>query len=239
MTITYRTAGAWGAGKGSNLTAAEADQNFYGLDQRVVDLETNGVSAVSVSNIVVTGGLVTFYMSDGSDYGPFALPVTNYNYRGEWSALTAYAAYDVVMVTGTGAYIVLNAHISDAAFDADAMDSSGEFYGLLVPDNSTQGVLTIADSSLILSASHANKYLRCTTGCTVIVPTGIAATGTLISIRQSSIYSVHIEAGGGVTINFPTGFEQETVREGGMAFLKCVGTNEWDLWGDLAENQSA
>lgn len=31
MTITYRTAGAWGAGKGSNLTAAEADQNFYGL----------------------------------------------------------------------------------------------------------------------------------------------------------------------------------------------------------------
>ena len=35
MTITYRTPGAWGPGKGANLTAAEVDGNFHGLSKDV------------------------------------------------------------------------------------------------------------------------------------------------------------------------------------------------------------
>ncbi|ABP63590.1 tail fiber protein [Burkholderia phage BcepGomr] len=35
-TITYRGAGAWGAGKGSKLTNAEVDNNFYSLNQTKV-----------------------------------------------------------------------------------------------------------------------------------------------------------------------------------------------------------
>lgn len=74
MTIIYREDGAWGSGKGSNLTAAELDGNFYDLDGRVDALESYGVIGVGISNIVQDGTQLTVYLTDSSTVGPFTLP---------------------------------------------------------------------------------------------------------------------------------------------------------------------
>jgi hypothetical protein len=68
MTVTYRTAGDWGAGKGSNLTPAEIDENFHDHEQRIDALETEGVPAVSPTNVTISGSVVTFHFSDSSSY---------------------------------------------------------------------------------------------------------------------------------------------------------------------------
>ncbi len=74
--LIFRTIGAWGAGKGSNLTAAEVDGNFYAIDQYLADLDDNPPTAVSVSNITQSGSgsNITIWLSNGSSYGPFSLP---------------------------------------------------------------------------------------------------------------------------------------------------------------------
>ncbi|TCN30352.1 hypothetical protein [Sinorhizobium americanum] len=74
MTIIYRTAGAWGAGKGSNLTPDEVDENFYDHEQRIAEMEENPPSPVEISNITQAGNTITVHMSDGSTFGPFNLP---------------------------------------------------------------------------------------------------------------------------------------------------------------------
>ena len=55
MTITYRTAGAWGPGKGANLTAAEVDGNFHGLATRLVAVETNPAQPAQIEAMRMSG----------------------------------------------------------------------------------------------------------------------------------------------------------------------------------------
>jgi len=69
MTIVYRTTGTWGAGKGSNLTPAEVDGNFYDLHTRLAALETGGADVpATIDNITIIGSLFTVEMSDGSSF---------------------------------------------------------------------------------------------------------------------------------------------------------------------------
>ncbi|KEC73137.1 hypothetical protein RLPCCGM1_c1253 [Rhizobium leguminosarum bv. phaseoli CCGM1] len=72
--ITFRTAGAWGAGKGSNLTPAEVDANFYDLDGRVAELEDNPPGPNQIADITQVGDQITIVMEDASTFGPFTLP---------------------------------------------------------------------------------------------------------------------------------------------------------------------
>ncbi|MBB2698972.1 UNVERIFIED_ORG: hypothetical protein GGI66_003649 [Rhizobium esperanzae] len=72
--ITYRTSGAWGAGKGSNLTPAEVDENFNDLDGRVSELEGNPPTANQIADITQVGDQITIVMDDASTFGPFTLP---------------------------------------------------------------------------------------------------------------------------------------------------------------------
>jgi len=74
MTITYRGDGAWGTGKGSNLTPGEVDGNFHDLDSRVDALETVPPEPIEISLITQAGDTITVHMSDGSTHGPFNLP---------------------------------------------------------------------------------------------------------------------------------------------------------------------
>ena len=74
MTITYRTAGDWGAGKGANLTPAEVDESFYSVELRLEALENYPPSPVEITNITVSGSQLTFHLSDSTTYGPFTLP---------------------------------------------------------------------------------------------------------------------------------------------------------------------
>ena len=68
-------AGAWGAGKGSNLTAAEVDGNVYYLYQRVSDLEANPPQANGIANIVVSGATFSVVLDDATVLGPYDIPV--------------------------------------------------------------------------------------------------------------------------------------------------------------------
>jgi hypothetical protein len=74
MTLTYRTAGAWGAGKGANLTAAEVDGNTYHFAQALAGI-VSGTDGVGVVGITFNGTQITFEMSDASELGPYTLPV--------------------------------------------------------------------------------------------------------------------------------------------------------------------
>jgi hypothetical protein len=122
MSITYRTTdlAKWGSGKGANLTASEADNNFWDLLERLVALETDPPEAVSISNIVVAQTTMMIYMTDGSTFGPFVLPVANWAWKGEWTAGVHYYQLDLVTVAGRGLYLVLNEHDAVAPFDPDA-----------------------------------------------------------------------------------------------------------------------
>lgn len=133
MAIVFRTNGAWGAGKGSPLTAAEVDNNFYELDQRVDDLEANPPEPNNIDNIQVVGSQMTITMEDYSTFGPFTLPIALFHWRGAWVADEDYSELDFFYVTGQGVYMVLQDHTSDAyGFDENAVgeDSSPLYHKL-------------------------------------------------------------------------------------------------------------
>lgn len=125
MTITYRTSGTWGAGKGSNLTATEIDTNFYGLDQRITSIESNPIEPKQIANIIVSANQMSIYLNDATQYGPFTLPTATFNPRGTWASNTAYVIGDTFFVdltvtndkTKTGTYLVLQDHQSDNTFN--------------------------------------------------------------------------------------------------------------------------
>lgn len=121
---TYRTAGAWGAGKGSNLTPAEVDGNFYELRTDLDDFVANPPVADSVVSVSQSGFNLTFHTTLGNDLGPLAMPVVQFRWRGEWSPLTLYEAADTFIVEGEGLFTVTADHTSAAAFDPDAVGGS-------------------------------------------------------------------------------------------------------------------
>jgi hypothetical protein len=119
----------WGAGAGTNLTAAQVDGNFWSLRQAIAALQTSGSPSdlVSVSS---SGGQLTFLRADGSKLGPISLPVARLSWRGPWTPATAYNALDILTVSGIGPgtdglYLVQEDHTSAASFSASAVDASG------------------------------------------------------------------------------------------------------------------
>lgn len=87
-----------------------------------------------------------------------------------------------------------------------------------------------------LSISDQLKYLRLANAgtITVTVPNNSTAAidiGVSIPIRQVGAGQVVIAGAGGVTIN--TAETLKTRKQGSSIMLIKVGTNEWDLTGDL------
>jgi hypothetical protein len=141
MAIIYRSAGPWGAGKGANLVAGEVDGNFYDLDKRVTVTEETIPELVSISFFEVSGSSFYIHMTDGTIQGPFALPMTQWYFRGEWVPNTHYSVNDVITTNGN-TYMVLFNHLSAATFDPGANDGSGHpYYGLLL--SNPAGVLPV------------------------------------------------------------------------------------------------
>ena len=96
MTITYRTAGAWGPGKGANLPAAEVDGNVHGLATRLVAVETNPAQPAQIEAITSSGSALTITMDNGDIYGPLPVPAAALRFMGTWVSGTAYMKNDVV-----------------------------------------------------------------------------------------------------------------------------------------------
>jgi hypothetical protein len=124
--ITYRTIGAWGAGKGANLQASEVDNNFWSLAEAINDLINDPPQANGIGAINVSGTQMTIILNDGSVMGPFTLPVLTFRWRGEWVQSTPYAQLDVFTVADVGIFLVNIAHTSPPDFfDPNATDGSG------------------------------------------------------------------------------------------------------------------
>jgi hypothetical protein len=115
MTIAYRTPGAWGPGKGANLTAAEVDGNFHGLATRLVAVETNPAQPAQIEAITSSGSALTITMDNGDVYGPLPVPAAALRFMGTWTPGVDYMKNDVVR-HGNDVYYISAGHMSQLAF---------------------------------------------------------------------------------------------------------------------------
>jgi hypothetical protein len=136
MDLTFRTLGAWGAGKGANLEASEVDTNFWNLAEAIYALQANPAVPNGIATITVSGTQMTITLHDGTVLGPYTLPVLTFRWRGEWTPSTTYAELDTFTVsTANGAvdpltvrygiFMVLIGHTSPSIFNPDQTDGSG------------------------------------------------------------------------------------------------------------------
>lgn len=116
--LVFRTSGAWGPGKGADLDPIEVDRNFFELASGILALQQNPASANGIAQITVNGTQMTIGLTDGTELGPFTLPVLTFRWRGEWLVDTGYFTLDVVKVDNVGIFLVQVQHTSDAvSFD--------------------------------------------------------------------------------------------------------------------------
>jgi hypothetical protein len=133
VAVIYRTAGAWGAGNGANLTPAQVDGNFWDHEQRIDTLETTPPTPNNIANISATGSQLTITMDDASTFGPFTLPTARLIWTGDWADATAYGVNNVFRDPDTGSiYIVIKGHTSVDPFDPDATSGGDPVYELMV-----------------------------------------------------------------------------------------------------------
>lgn len=236
--VKYRTAGAWGAGEGRRLTAAEIDQNFYELAQDIAALEAEVAAGTNpISNITGSGSSLYVHMTSGTIFGPIAMPLNRWRDAGQWGAGRQYYANDVVTVAGSGIYHVLLDHVSDNEFDAAATSVDGDLYSLMIQVPNPAPIINVSAASLILTSAHANAYVRCgnLSGCMVYIEAGTFDPPTEIHFRQTSTGPIMFAYGSsGTMINIPIGYDLSTNLEGATVTLKCIGDNEFDIMGNLA-----
>lgn len=149
--ITYRTAGPWGAGKGSNLTPVEVDENFWEVIQEIA---AKAVQGVGIADVIVVGNEFTFVLTDHTLLGPYTLPVATFNNKGPWQPGTNYFVNDIV-TNDNAVYLVIFNHVSEDTFDPNANDGHGDdFYALFIasafpPDGNPGQFLRMGGSPLI------------------------------------------------------------------------------------------
>jgi hypothetical protein len=242
MAIIYRTAGGWGAGKGSNLTAAEVDGNFWDLHGRVDTLETTPPAPNNIDDITVSGSQMTITMEDASTFGPFTLPTARWRWRDTWEDATVYTVNDFFRDDEGNVYLVLIGHTSAAPFDPDLESSGNPVYELIL-DVSTIGsgsaIVTVATTTYTLLAENAGGYHTCThaSGCTVSLEaetTGGWTAGMEFHFRQSGAAQVEIDPVSGVTISAKSGSTYKTAEFGSVITIKYMGSDTWHLFGDDA-----
>lgn len=115
----------WGTGTGTPLPAADIDRNFFTLAEKVKSLQDDPPTAVDISNIVVVGRQFKIYLSDGTEFGPYNLPIAQFNWRSEWFPDVDYLELDLVTVKGQGLFVVTTNHHSASTFDPNAVDGGG------------------------------------------------------------------------------------------------------------------
>lgn len=159
--LTYRTNDGtrWGGGQGSPLSAVTVDLNFWALFTAVTALETAfvGGAAAGIDFISQPTGGDMFYihLTDHRVLGPYKIPTAQWNPRGEWQPLHAYAAFDVVSHNGS-VYLVSVPHTSGSTFSALSTDGLGHtLYMLLLttPANSMPNGGTVGQRLVKASGS--------------------------------------------------------------------------------------
>lgn len=103
------------------------------------------------------------------------------------------------------------------------------------PINTVAGT-TVVIGSTVGTNLIAGYYTRFTsaTAVTVTINTGAATVGQEFHARQAAAGLVTFVAGSGVTINAPAGGSLALAGQGATVTLKCVATNTYDLFGQVA-----
>lgn len=239
--ITYRTAGAWGAGKGSNLTPGEVDENFHQLALALLAEGTDELPPVGIANITVTGSQMTIVLDDARTFGPFTLPVATFAFRGNWQGGSSYGTYDVVRVAGQGLYMFLQPHTTATDFDPTEETTAGAVYRHLLGSTDNLGhTATVAASSYTLLAADIDGgtiLFSNASGCHVLVPTESTDfaidIGQYVDLVQAAVDHVEVDVEGGVTLHQPVSADPVTAEQWATMRLKKIGTEEWLLSGDL------
>lgn len=130
MTVTYRTAGAWGPGKGANLTASEVDGNFHGLSTRLTAVETNPAQPAQIETITSSGSALTITLDNGEVFGPLAVPAAALRFMGSWAPGTPYLKNDVVR-QGNDVHYIAADHTSGPAFSPTQTVAGVSVYQLM------------------------------------------------------------------------------------------------------------
>lgn len=253
----YRTTGAWGAGVGANLSAADVDENFWQVVLRLADLEDNPPSAISIADFTVNGTQLTINMTDGSTRGPFTLPAAVFRFSGEWEPGTTYQFMDIFTYTKgsavDGLYWVIGAEYEapedttePAVFDPDVENTeNGKILQLMMRGAMPQAILpvqNITDSDVVLGDEDAGAYLRLISDDPHSVFIDLEANvpylqGMTYGVRQIGDGTVTVEAmDSTITIHPPPGFTLALRGPGASATLVCVGPDEWDATGDFQPN---
>lgn len=109
--------------------------------------------------------------------------------------------------------------------------------GVAVTARQLRGVpVRSSSTSTTLATTDAGGCVR-TTGSSahvVTVDTGAWVVGDVVQLRRAATGALTVTAGSGVTINTPAGHTAEARAQGSSLALHYVGTDEWDLTGDLA-----
>ena len=120
--MLYRSA------KGSPLTSAEVDANFLELRMGLDAILAGEVEPVGIADISVVAGSLTVTLTDTTEFGPFPIPVSAFNWRGEWANGTSYSINDFFTVAGLGVFLTLEPHFAPGSgpFDPAAVNGSYE-----------------------------------------------------------------------------------------------------------------
>lgn len=174
VSVTFNTAGAWGAGVGI-LSAAQVDTNFYNLKVAVEELQDDRPQPNNIASIVANaaGTAWTVFLDDGTQLGPLPVPILQFRDRGAYAAGLVLAGLDVFSVEGQGIYSVVIPHTAAATFDETAADTpiaantliaGGQYkistvgttdFTLIGADNNSVGTVFIATGAGIGSGTAA------------------------------------------------------------------------------------
>lgn len=241
MPLVYRTAGTWGAGKGSNLTPAEVDGNFYFLDQLIETL-SDALLPVGIDEITMVGNQLTFTLTDTTTFGPFTTPTAAMRWRGAWADLAIYVSNDVV-TDGTAVYLVLQSHTAAMPFDPARVIGGLPVYEAMLAGAGAGGgggisqVITTASTEYTPDPADDKAYFRFTSTPDVLIPDNadvpLPVGWSMMMRKVNAPGSIVVFATGIATLNIPTGFFGTVALQGGVATLVKVGTDEWDIFGDL------
>jgi hypothetical protein len=169
-TLTYRTADStrWGGGNGSDLTATMVDLNFWNLSQAVLALEEAQTTTASIDFISQPGNGNQFFitLTNHQVLGPFIIPTSQWNPRGQWQPNTAYAPFDVVSFDDA-LYLVMQAVTSAATFSTGTIFNGSAVYVLILqPPADTLPTVGVVGQKLVFIggspqfASWENEYVR-------------------------------------------------------------------------------